>query len=559
MKSILCIVLFILSFLPFLWDCAIKQPPPGGPEDKKPPEMLYSIPNADSTNVKDLSFIELKFDESVDKASFNKQVWIIPEPEQGFELDWTGGKTLRIRLLDSLEENQTYIITIGTGVKDMRGNALEEPIVIPFSTGTKIDRGEIIGKVYDRSPEGVYVYAYELTDTFSVQTIFKGKPRYYTQLSKTGDFKLGFLRPGNYRVFVLDDANRDNKYTLQTDRIGIPSEDVWLDSLVHKQRKLNYTMMVEDTTPPQYSMLDTLHQAGLRVRFTEPLLKNQIFDIEIRDSLSDEKLSVLATVVDEDNPESIIIFTERQQTVKYVVQIASVQDTAGSYKLDEDVHFSFWGASQPDTTTPHLIKLSPLNGAQNVKYDADVQIEFNIPVDTLSLIDEFQLIDEDSTEVEGQWNFESVMKPKFAPDTLLPKNRKFFITLNLQEVHTVFNQSFGDSIYRSEFISVDWSNLGEISGFVRSNNPIYKNSLIRASQIRGGNDYSLQANLNKEYLMPFVFEGVYRVQAGIDINENGKLDKGSSIPFRFSEPFIVLPDTVKVRKRWTTQGINFSF
>jgi hypothetical protein len=559
MKSIFSIILFTLTFIPFFWDCAIKQPPAGGPEDKKPPEMVYSIPKADSINVKKLSFIEVKFDESVDKSSFNKQVWIIPEPEQVFELEWKGSKILQLKLLDSLEANQTYIVTIGTGVKDMRGNPLTEPIVIPFSTGSKIDRCEIIGKVYDKNPEGVYVYAYELTDTFSIQAIFQSKPRYYTQLSKSGDFKLGFLRPGNYWVFVLDDVNRDNKYTLQTDRIGIPSGDIWLDSLSKKQSKLNFTMIVEDTTPPQYSRFDTLHQTGLQVQFTEPLLKNQSFEVEIQDSLSGGNLSVLANVIDEDNPESVIIFTERQQSMRYLIRMGSIQDTTGNYNSDGEIYFSFWGASQADTTTPRLTKLFPGNSVKNIVYDADIQIEFNLPVDTLSLINEFQMISEDSLKVAGEWDFGSVIKPKFTPDTLLPKNKNFFISLDLQKVYTIYNQSFGDSIYRSKFNSVDWSDLGELSGLVKSNNPMYKKSLIRTSQIRGSNAYSMQINVGQEYLMPFVFEGIYKIQAGIDINENGKLDQGSTIPFRFSEPFIVLSDTVKVRKRWTTQGINFQF
>ncbi|MFQ5584884.1 MAG: Ig-like domain-containing protein, partial [Calditrichia bacterium] len=115
------LILFILIVIVSI-RCAHKVAPPGGPEDKSPPKIIYTFPPADSTNIQVLPYLEILFDEAVEKTSFADQVWFIPEMKKGFKLKWKGSKKLRVLLQDSLEKNQTYIFNIGTGVKDLRGN-----------------------------------------------------------------------------------------------------------------------------------------------------------------------------------------------------------------------------------------------------------------------------------------------------------------------------------------------------------------------------------------------------------------------------------------------------
>ena len=61
---------------------------------------------------------------------------------------------------------------------------------------------------------------------------------------------------------------------------------------------------------------------------------------------------------------------------------------------------------------------------------------------------------------------------------------------------------------------------------------------------------------SKPYLLENIPEGKYRLVVRVDENGNGKWDGGKSLPFEFAEPFLFLPDTIKVRKRWTTEGIS---
>ena len=541
------------------WDCAYKVAPSGGPEDKTPPEIIYTFPSQDSTNIKGLSYLEFHFSESVDKASFSNQTWLLPELPNGYELKWKGSKKLRVILKDSLEKDQTYIFTIGTGVKDLQRNSPNSPFVLPFSTGSRIDRGEISGRVFDKKPQGIFIYAYEISDTFSAQTVFEKKPRYYTQTGNLGDYQLKYLKESNYRIYALEDQNLDRKYTLQTDRIGIPFMDITINAEQMRQGQINFHLIREDTTRPKFLRVDALNNRAIKLSFNEPLGKTQSLNIQILDSLNQTPLSILATVLDKNEPNHLVIYTKSQKNVKYVGTISTVQDTAGNFSEEDTIQFNFWGAMGTDTTSAKLVGLIPPDNGKDVAYDSDVKLNFYYPVDSSSLENGFRLLSPDSVLVVGHWEFESLVQPRYIPGSLLEKDASYQIILDLKKVKTIFGDSIGDSILNSHFKTVNWEQLGEIAGVVSSDNPHYKKAIIWAFPMKGSDIYSTSAKIGQKYLIPFLPEGQYRIQAGVDINQNGKLDNGSELHFEYSEPFKALPDTIKVRKRWTTEEINISF
>lgn len=542
-----------------LWECAYKVAPSGGPEDKTPPKILYAFPSPDSTNIKGLSYLEFHFSESVDRASFRNETWLLPEIPGGYEFKWKGGKKLRVILKDSLEKDQTYIFTIGTGVKDLHRNSLPSPYVLPFSTGSKIDQGEISGKVFDKKPQGIFIYAYEISDTFSAQTVFRKKPRYYTQTGNSGDYQLKYLKESSYRIYALEDQNMDKKYTLQTDRIGIPFKDITISAEQMQQAEINFHLIREDTTRPKFLRVDTLNNRAIKLSFNEPLGKIQNLNIQIVDSLDRTPLPVIATVLDKNEPNHLVIYTQFQKNVKYSGMISTVQDTAGNFSEEDTIQFNFSGALETDTTSAKLIGLIPSDNGKDVDYDSDIKLNFYYPVDSLSLENGFRLLSPDSVPVAGHWEFESLMQPQYMPESLLEKDASHQILLDLKKVKTIFGDSIGDSLMISHFRTKDWAQLGEIAGVVSSNNPQYGKAIIWAFPLRGTGNYSASAEIGQKYLIQFLLAGQYQIQAGIDVNQNGKLDNGSALHFEYSEPFKVLPDTIKVRKRWTTEGINISF
>ena len=59
--------------------CAIRENPHGGPEDTKPPEIIYTFPQSDSTGIHSISEIEITFSERMNKTSVERNK-LLPHP-----------------------------------------------------------------------------------------------------------------------------------------------------------------------------------------------------------------------------------------------------------------------------------------------------------------------------------------------------------------------------------------------------------------------------------------------------------------------------------------------
>ncbi len=528
--------------------------------DRTPPQVLSTFPAADSTNVHHLEYIEIRFDEPIDRASVRNQVWLVPETPHGFEIKWKGSKRMRVVLRDSLKQDRTYLLTVGTGVKDIRGNALNNPIVVPFSTGPVIDRGEISGVVQGEQVTGTYIYAYPLSDTLSAEAIFRYRPLYVTQVGKEGNFRLQYLKPGAYRVFALQDQDGNRRYTLQTDQIGIPFRDVFLDAAHPTFRRLNFTLIREDTTAPRIARVQSRSARRVEVQFTESVRLTPATTAIIQDSLTGAVLPVLAVAPVSGEAGNIYIFTAPQNEQHiYRGILRSLEDAAGNSVSEEGIPFRFRGSAAPDTVRPRLLTITPARGANRVRFDARITLRFSLPVDSLSLAGGVELLGQDSAGVAGKWEVISPMEPVFIPEEPLAAGTEYTVAVHLSRLRTVFGDSLGDSLYTHRFSTWPKEELGEIAGIVTAGDTTWKQAIVRAVSLRGNDAYSVVTPLGRPYEVPFVPEGRYRVSAVVDVNGNGEYDPGGSIPFNFAEPFVIYPDTVNVRKRWATDGIDFRF
>ncbi|MCI0596772.1 MAG: Ig-like domain-containing protein, partial [candidate division Zixibacteria bacterium] len=117
--------------------CAKFGAPPGGPEDKIPPEVLSVSPPSGSIQVDSGVFFEFTFSEKVQRASLAANVFISPPLADSFH-DELKGKIYRVSPNRYLKKEVTYVVTLGTGVRDLRGNTLSQAYSLSFSTGEKI-------------------------------------------------------------------------------------------------------------------------------------------------------------------------------------------------------------------------------------------------------------------------------------------------------------------------------------------------------------------------------------------------------------------------------------
>ncbi len=261
----------ILSLFSFLFlslfaiviiqSCANIASPTGGAYDVDPPVVRRATPGFNALNASP-GRIEIEFDENIKIEKPNEKVIITP-PQQNMPVIRSVGRKAIVELNDELLPNTTYTIDFTDAIVDNNeGNPIEN-FVYSFSTGDQLDTLSVSGKVVTAQdlepvPPGIYVGIHSNLD----DTAFTKVP--FQRISRTdsrGNFTVrGGISPGEYKVYALNDLNRDYKYDNPQEAIAfldsiiIPSairaerqDTVFVDSItIDTIRTVQYTRFLPD-------------------------------------------------------------------------------------------------------------------------------------------------------------------------------------------------------------------------------------------------------------------------------------------------------------------------
>lgn len=223
--SFLCAFFLIALTLVILHSCANIASPSGGDYDVTPPVVKKTTPNFNALNVKTKTIV-IEFDENIKIEKPMEKVIITP-PQRNFPIIQAIGKKAIIKLEDELQPNTTYTIDFTDAIVDNNeGNPLEN-FSISFSTGDNLDTLAVSGKVLaamNLEPEqGIYVGIHSnLHDSAFTKLPFE-------RISRTdsrGNFTIRGMAPGKYKIYALNDLNRDYKYDNPQETIA------FLDSVI---------------------------------------------------------------------------------------------------------------------------------------------------------------------------------------------------------------------------------------------------------------------------------------------------------------------------------------
>jgi hypothetical protein len=190
--------------------CAKVGPPPGGPEDRTPPQLASTIPAADSAGVAPAQPVSIAFSESIDKRSVMRSLRVIPEVEFG-EASWSGD-TLRLAPEGRWPEDRPVQVWIGDAAEDSRGNRLEAPILFRFTTGDSLPPGEIAGRIWtgrEKTATNRLLVAAFPAAALDSASASEDDPSALAIPGPDGTFRLGGLAPGDYRVVGFLDGDAD--------------------------------------------------------------------------------------------------------------------------------------------------------------------------------------------------------------------------------------------------------------------------------------------------------------------------------------------------------------
>ncbi|MBD3170400.1 MAG: hypothetical protein GF307_13025 [candidate division Zixibacteria bacterium] len=558
-KKVLWQILLAMPLI--IGSCAKSVPPPGGPEDKTPPEIVSVFPENGAVNIPVDTEIKIEFSESMTKTKFTDDIFISPILEGDPKYEWKGA-TFIIKPDYDLNEDRTYVLVIGTNIADLRGNRLEYPYSLAFSTGETLDRGAIRGKAYvgDKIVKGLGIWIYELGDT-TVPDPVNDPPQYATQAGEDGTYNLMYLAPSKYRIFAINDKNRDMLWDCGDEEFATAPYDLVLGDSLNEYSRVNMVAADFDTASP-YIDKCTFHPGGrLEVKFDINMDSKSVTNLENFEFVSEQggqcPFNPLSAYILPVDPQSV--FIKGEITGEESACSLFVSGVKSKYGVENDTVGNsclFLTKGETDTLAPSVIKTVPPNGNQNFPKNATILVHFNEPMMIDSVNAAFSLVDSLESAVEGTIDWQDSITMLYKPDSLAGA-MAYEIRLQPERVFDVSLNSMKDSVWASKFITMPDDTGGVVMGEVSSDaakpiglvfRPLGRGESIVHILDRPGN-----------FSLPGIPGGKYLISAFIDRDGDSTHFTGGYRPFRYSEPVVFYPDTVVVRPRWETDGIMIKF
>jgi len=533
---------FIISVL-LIAKCANQQPPPGGPKDTEPPKILDVYPTNGTLNYHQDSF-EITFSEYIEKLSLLEALFISPEINN-LEYNWTG-TSVEITFEDTLEENTTYTVSVGSGIKDLNNqNPMLEAVNFSFSTGDKIDVGSITGKVYDKDLTGTMIFAYNKIDTFANPLLEKAKN--ITQVGENGEYQLLGLKNGEYRVFAIKDEGGNRIYDIGNDSYGVSSSLLNLSDSVNSISGIDFKLTRDDTIPPFISNVTMTDQHHILVEYSEVLDSSELgsSNFYIYDSTSQKRVD--ARFVYQGNKNKYEYFIVNKDTLNsegdnYLIAEKIIDMYGNIMNYD---NYQFVVNDKPDTVAPAIKSVSTEYDKNKIDFlDPRFTLNFNDGIDFDQL--EFALqLDQFNWEIFriNDALFEVIFLNEF--DT----NEKIKFEIDHNKISDAAGNSL-DSVQTIELETLSGREFTGLSGNVNIpeclSNCVVVIDNLDIKDLR----YYTKVTETNEFDFERILPGKYIIHTFSDDDTSGQYNYGTVAPFELSEKFFIFPDTLNLRARW---------
>jgi hypothetical protein len=157
--------------------------------------------------------VEFQFDEVVSEGgqpNFGlgtgdlERLIVLSPSEEVPSVGWHRNR-ISVKPREGWQPNRVYRVELLAGVRDLRNNSAKASTVVTFSTGAPLPTDSLLGLVVDwtnqRPSRGALVEAVRQPDSLV----------YRTTADSTGHFNFAPLPPGEYVVYGVQDANRNNR------------------------------------------------------------------------------------------------------------------------------------------------------------------------------------------------------------------------------------------------------------------------------------------------------------------------------------------------------------
>lgn len=257
----------LIALAAVLSACASVSAPPGGPEDKAPPQLVRVTPDTNAVNVKD-NAVSFFFDETINDRGTGAQAvdaYFLVSPSDGAaHVSWHRSR-IDVKPRKGFRPNTAYTVQLLPGLTDLRSNVMKGGASIVFSTGPTIPAERITGIAFDWPAERPAANAY-------MEAVTPDSIIYLAQADSVGRFSIGPLSAGSYLVRAIIDQNSnralDRSEAYDSVRITVPTAT-----------PIELRAVQRDTLPARILTVASTDSVTLEVTFDRLLEPRQDFPL----------------------------------------------------------------------------------------------------------------------------------------------------------------------------------------------------------------------------------------------------------------------------------------
>lgn len=534
MKPFFRFIYFSISIF-ILINCARTGRPEGGPKDEDAPLFVVANPPYETVNFNDKE-IKLNFNEFIKLKDLNKQLIVSPPLKNPLLVSPQGSasKSLTLKILDTLKENNTYIINFGNAIEDNNeGNKLESFKYV-FSTGTFIDSLSSAGKVKDaylnEDLKSTNILLYKIDSSFNDSIIYKKKPNYVTSTLDTSLFNFTNLKEGKYLMTALKEVTNDYLFNSRIDKIGFYNDTIILpkDSILK-----NPIVLFKETQPYKFKRAKEVSKGKIAFGY-----EGQIKDLQVK------------------------LLSKTPDSFKNISKFEIDKDTLNYWFTPfetDSLNFIITNQQVTDTITVKLRKkkidslLFNSSVGRIIHFRDTLFVETNNPIIAVDT-SKISLTDKDTVSVSYA-SYISKKKNKIAFLFNKKPEQKYSLNILPEAFFDIFDQKNDTLTYN--FNSKEIEDYGRIT--IKIENPFSQNLIIELLEGKDKNTLVERKLISKSQEIRFdlLEPKTYYIRAIIDANKNNRWDTGNYLLKQQPEKVIYFAEELKLRANYFLDGNIF--
>ena len=505
--------------------CAIQVAPTGGEKDIIPPQVLNEKPESGTTNF-DKDQIEITFDEFVKLDRLKEQLIVSPPLKYSLTTS-IRGKTLKLKIKDTLVENATYVMNFGNAIVDIRENNPLENYTYVFSTSSEIDSGYVKGRVIEAfardAAENVLIMAYADRGEDMDSIPYLERPDYVSRSREDGSFVMNFMKEGSYKLFALEDGNDNFLFDRPTERIAFLED------------KVNSTEGVDTV---EFFLFEEDHEKQFvkeqieRGPSTLLIFNREVDSISISTELLDSiEFQPLIEEFSAPNDSFKVWWPNEKLRLPLIVHADTLIDTL-KIKVDT-VEVKTVSPLRIGEFGPHHYYQAPL-------------MRFTYPIASIDT-SKMYLLDADSNQLQFELK---AFRDSRTFQLIYPRKEASGYVFSVDSAAFTDIYGFSNDSVGYGFTLDEESDFGSLTIRLISD----REEKMILQLLTGKRIYIKEVALDsKEYTFEHLKSGTFSLKLIIDENGNGKWDTGNYLEGVQAEEVIDLREEIRIRSRWSKE------